>query len=1470
MIECPKCKCENSDDSKFCKECGAPLPSSHQSAHQETKSIKLPSKSKLSKGCRLDKYEIQGKLGGGGMGIVFKAIDTKLKRTVALKLLPPELMQDPEYYQRFIQEAQTTSMLEHQNVCTILEINETTDGQCYIAMPFYNGETLKKKIESGPLSIDQSLNIVIQIVQGLSKAHRIGIVHRDIKPANIMIMGDGLVKILDFGLAKLTEQTRLTKSPTILGTVAYMSPEQASGRDVDYRSDIWSLGSVLYEMLTNHLPFSGENEQAVIYGILKKPPIPPSDFKKEIPSALEKITLKCLHKVTTQRYQSVDELLSELNSFKSSLMLKKYETETKIKRKTEFRKDTEKRQATIMLVRIVGYSSLLKESDMEEAASIMKRSYEICGAVDEKYQGHTNIIEENTLQFSFGIPQSIEKAPNKALRAAIEIRRNMHEFKQQEFPDVPINVRIGINTGKVIVGTIGSGPSQDLFVIGKTVNIASKLIELAGDGQIVVGPLTQRHTSQEFQFTPLKPLALEDMGGSIPIYELESVRKKIYRPQVSEERVVHSKMVGRDKELDKIQFHILKVLNSEGSIISVIGEAGIGKSRLLAEIKKRVDKEKINLLEGRAISIGKNLSFHPLIDILKNWARIEEQDGPSESLQKLEHAILSIYPDGQTDVLPFIATLMKMELPSKYQERLRGIEGEALEKLILVNLRKLIVKASEKKPLIFILEDLHWADSSSLELLKALCKVAEEYPVLFINVLRPNYEETGDPFLKSLRSRYYHIYEEIRLDSLQEGDSEKMLCNLLRIKGFPSHLMKRITSIVGGNPFFIEEVVRSMIDQGAVELKEGRFQITEKIDQVEIPHTVNDVLLSRIDNLDNETRSLLKVASVIGRNFFYKILANVVETRKHINEKLEYLKNIQLILERKRMQELEYLFKHALAQEATYNSILTNQRKNLHLKIAEAIQTVFAERLNEFYGMLAYHYSRGEHFKKAEEFLIKSGEEAMKASASTEALNYYQEALDIYLKLYGDDTEPGKIAQLEKNIALAYYNKGQYQKAIEYYDRVQIFYWIKFPSSKAGIILKFINSFFHMLIGLYLPVLKWHKTPTDKDHQIVNLFYLKCLAMGHVDPKRVFIESLFLIKRTTRLDLKQLRNGVSMFAGASLAFSWTGMSFSLARRILDFIKDKIDEKDIKTIIHYQTNDQTLNFFVGEWEGQKFDNSLVDLGIKIAEIFSISNYTIFHGRTFLEQGRFKDTLYTVNRLQEIGNLFDHDYPIALKYFLKTKLLFKYRQLPEAEKEASAGITFNKKTRLGTLLLGLYALKVRMMILLRDIEAAERLLEQGEKVMDEMNVTPCYLSEYLLGKLSLQMFYLEEAVENKDEKKAKELGKIALKTARKTTKNAAKVASDQVEAHRLLGQCFWLMDKKKNALRYLEKSLKKGEELGANLELCRTQMEVARILKDTNGQVTELNGRSSSHYLQKAEKGMTDMSLQWDLDELCRLQ
>jgi serine/threonine-protein kinase len=266
-------------------------------------------------------YRILEELGGGGMGVVYKAEDTKLKRVVALKFLPPELTRDKGAKTRFIHEARAASALQHNNICAVHEIDETPDGRLFISMDCYEGETLNEKIGRGPLPVEEAMEIVSQVASGLSEAHAAGMVHRDIKPANTMVTDKGDVKILDFGLAKLAGQTKLTKTGMTVGTVAYMSPEQARGEETDARSDIWSLGVMLYEMLAGGLPFRGEVEPAMLYAIMNEEPAPVTSIRRDVPVGVEDIIEKALAKEPVKRYETVDALLSDLETQRDRITL---------------------------------------------------------------------------------------------------------------------------------------------------------------------------------------------------------------------------------------------------------------------------------------------------------------------------------------------------------------------------------------------------------------------------------------------------------------------------------------------------------------------------------------------------------------------------------------------------------------------------------------------------------------------------------------------------------------------------------------------------------------------------------------------------------------------------------------------------------------------------------------------------------------------------------------------------------------------------------------------------------------------------------------------------------------------------------------------------------------------------------------------------------------------------------------------
>ena len=319
-MKCPNCHSDNPDTSRFCGSCAALLAQEGRLPDSLTKTLETPlqviTKDKLIAG----KYRIVEEIGHGGMGVVYKAEDLKLKRPVALKFLPPHLMNSPELKERFLIEAQAAAALSHPNICVIHEVGET-EGQSFIAMEFVDGETLRDKVKKGPLKTDEALDIVIQVAAGLGEAHHKGIIHRDIKSANIMVTDKGQAKVMDFGLAKLRGGSSLTKSQTTLGTVAYMSPEQARGDELDQRTDLWSLGVVLYEMLTGEVPFKGDRDVSIIYSIVHEEPKSLKLRKPPVPEELQQVIARSLKKNREARYGSAEEMLKDLRVYQTSLQL---------------------------------------------------------------------------------------------------------------------------------------------------------------------------------------------------------------------------------------------------------------------------------------------------------------------------------------------------------------------------------------------------------------------------------------------------------------------------------------------------------------------------------------------------------------------------------------------------------------------------------------------------------------------------------------------------------------------------------------------------------------------------------------------------------------------------------------------------------------------------------------------------------------------------------------------------------------------------------------------------------------------------------------------------------------------------------------------------------------------------------------------------------------------------------------------
>ncbi|MFH0824706.1 MAG: AAA family ATPase [Pseudomonadota bacterium] len=1130
------------------------------------------------------------------------------------------------------------------------------------------------------------------------------------------------------------------------------------------------------------------------------------------------------------------------------------------------RRKPERKHITALFCDLAGYSAMTEKLDPEEVKEITSRIFGRAKHVIAKYDGFIERIMGDAVLAFFGVPRAHEDDPIRAVQAAIEIHDLVKSLSPQyrEKLEAPPTMHSGINTGLVV--TADAYPEKGAHgVAGDAVNVASRLRDLAAPGEILVGRETYVRAKGAFLFEDLGFRKIKGRSDPVHIFRVIGTRPGHRSAQI--DRMVSSELVGRKNELKQLELQVMKAVEGAGSVVNVIGEPGIGKSRLIAELKKREIMKRVNLLEGRAVSVGKNLSFHPIVDLLWQWIGKTAGDTQDTAFDKLEKAVDEVAPDERDEIAPFIAALMGMKLRGRYAERVKGIEGEALQKLIIKTVRDLVIKAAQLRPTVVVLEDLHWADTSSLELLEAVCKLVEKHRIVFINVFRPWYSEPGERTVKAICARVPGSYVEMQLPPLDGTESGTMIDNMLKKGALPGPLKASIIDRSGGNPFFLEEVVRSLIDDGAVERKNGDFQVTEKIEEVVIPPTINDVLVARIDRLEERTRDLVKIASVIGRSFFDRVVKDVADSIEDVDYRLAHLMDVQIIRARMRSDELEYRFKHALAQEAAYESILLQQRKRLHLRVAESMERVFRERIREFYGTLAYHHVKAESLEKAEEFLIKAGEEALKSAASNEALNYYRDALDIYRRLTGANADPEKVAMLEKNIASAFFNRGRYPDAVEHFDKALNYYWGELPKTSLSTAFRFTKSFMTFLRALYFPSRWFKKTPTPHDAEMVDLFYKKAQALVVTNPKRFFVEFFYFYGTIVRFDLTKFKFGIGILAGASTLFSFIGLSLRIARKVLDYAKPRLDQDDAKQLIVYDLMDTQHLFLKGLWnEITGYGDELVKRNLRIGETFWAAQHCYWQALPEIYRGRFDAARLMANKLAEFAEADENDIYHLLRYLVNIHLFIESRRIKEALDEVNRGIQLVRKNDWPQNALTMHSLEALIRLLRNEHEEAAKALDQADRIRSDVRAVPMQAAFFHRSRFEYCLHGLEAALGKDLRREAAKYRKDALRSGKLLVKTCRKAALYRTDAFRLMGVYKWLIHDHKGAFKWWHKAIREGEDLGARPQLARTYASMAVYALSVKGTSPEPAEGKAEEYLQTARTMFRELGLDHDLDAL----
>ena len=441
----------------------------------------------------------------------------------------------------------------------------------------------------------------------------------------------------------------------------------------------------------------------------------------------------------------------------------------------------QKQEATIVSAELSGFQPLAENLTPEEITPLMKELHALVENTARLHQGKINRYTGDTFLAVYNITKTAAK---KAIDSAFELKDQLISFTRQKKPSLPITLKFGIATGGIMITDIGDELKQQTLM-GEAVNHATRICQFAEEGQILTDEKTLEGLINDFVFQKLEPIPLKGGIETLPIFELTAKKRKKLDLKISGERRIASEMVGRGREMEQLESLFKQLIAGKGSVINIVGKAGIGKSRLMAEMKVQPDMEKVVLLEGRALSTGKNLSFHPIISLIKSWASISDDDPPANASEKLQNGIQRIATEEADDIYAFMATMMGLPLEGKYKERVKGIEGEALEKLILKNLRDLIIAATKDKPRIYMVEDMHWSDSSSITFFESLYKLSQKYPVMFINVMRPGYKDTGDYILKHLVDHFPGDHTTININPLEEKESTNLIKNLLREASLP-------------------------------------------------------------------------------------------------------------------------------------------------------------------------------------------------------------------------------------------------------------------------------------------------------------------------------------------------------------------------------------------------------------------------------------------------------------------------------------------------------------------------------------------------------------------------------------------------------------------------------------------------------------------------------------------------------------
>jgi class 3 adenylate cyclase/tetratricopeptide (TPR) repeat protein len=663
----------------------------------------------------------------------------------------------------------------------------------------------------------------------------------------------------------------------------------------------------------------------------------------------------------------------------------------------------ERKQVTVLFADVKGFTSISEKLDPEHVRNLISECLAFFTEEVHRYEGAIAQFLGDGVMALFGAPIAHEDAPQRALYAALAIRDRLRRYAEKlKKQGIDFKMRIGLNTGLVVVGKIGDDLTMEYTAMGDTVNLASRMESAAEPGAIWVAESTYRLSKDYFDFKALGEIEVKGKKEPVKAYQLTGIGRARTRLGVSVARGL-TPFVGRHKELEHLKDRYSQAKEGQGQVVGIVGEPGVGKSRLLLEFIRSLPREEYTYLEGECLQYGSSIPYLPFLEILRAYFGFTEGEQEFLIKSKLEQGTAHL-DKKLRGMLPPLQDILSLKVENREYLKL---EPQQRREQAFDALRAILVRESQNKTLILAVDNLQWIDKTSEEFLTYLIGGLASTHILLVLLYRPEYTHPWT-------SKTY--YSQVRTDQLPPAMSSDLVQAILGGEDVAPALRTLILDRATGNPLFMEELTHSLLENGSIKKKDHQYVLSRKPSEIQVPETIQGIIAARIDRLQEDLKHTMQVASVIGKDFAYRILQTITGMQQELKSWLLNLQELEFIYEKSLFPELEYMFKHALTQEVAYNSLLVQRRKEIHESIGKAIEELYPESLAEFYEVLAYHYSAAESWEKAYQYLKLSGDKTLRTHSRWEVCRFYREALQALRKL--PESEENKRRDIDVRLSL--------------------------------------------------------------------------------------------------------------------------------------------------------------------------------------------------------------------------------------------------------------------------------------------------------------------------------------------------------------------------------------------------------------------------------------------------------------------